>query len=107
MGPASVFVLVLTLRDVYIASAGWQAPADQPGTLILATYVSDYDGPLVSAILYSTARVRPTVHYDEYSQPSSVPDVCRRRDPDVNAGNHGLKINAPRAKTTLGSSIRC
>ncbi len=39
---------------------------DQPGTLILATHVSRHDGPLIAAILYSTTRIRPTVHYDEY-----------------------------------------
>lgn len=36
------------------------------GSLILATHVSRHDGPLISAILYTTRRIRPTVHYNEY-----------------------------------------
>ncbi|MEL7133286.1 MAG: 1-acyl-sn-glycerol-3-phosphate acyltransferase [Pseudomonadota bacterium] len=39
---------------------------DLPGALILATHVSRYDGPLVAAILYTTQRIRPVVHYNEY-----------------------------------------
>lgn len=39
---------------------------DAPGTLILATHVSRHDGPLIAAILYTTMRIRPTAHYDEY-----------------------------------------
>ncbi len=38
----------------------------QQGALILATHVSRHDGPLIAAILYSTMRIRPTVHYTEY-----------------------------------------
>lgn len=38
---------------------------DLPGGLILASHVSRLDGPLVSAMLYSTRRVRPAAHYDE------------------------------------------
>lgn len=41
----------------------------QPGTLILATHVSRHDGPMISALLYATARIRPTVHYTEYDHP--------------------------------------
>jgi 1-acyl-sn-glycerol-3-phosphate acyltransferase len=62
------FVLVRTYYAMFynVSAAGKHLLQDQPGTLILATHVSRHDGPLVSAILYSTARVRPTVHYDEY-----------------------------------------
>jgi len=49
-----------------VSCAGKHLLQDQPGTLILATHVSRHDGPLISAILYSTKRIRPTVHYDEY-----------------------------------------
>ena len=68
MNPASVFYhRADLLRDVFNVSAvGKHLLQDQRGTLILATHVSQHDGPLVLAILYSTARVRPTVHYDEY-----------------------------------------
>ncbi|MEM0950502.1 MAG: 1-acyl-sn-glycerol-3-phosphate acyltransferase [Pseudomonadota bacterium] len=45
---------------------------DLPGGLILASHVSRLDGPLVAAILYSTRRVRPAVHYDEYHHPAQV-----------------------------------
>lgn len=62
------FVLVRTYYGLFynIGAAGMHLLQDQPGTLILATHVSRHDGPMISAILYSTARVRPTVHYDEY-----------------------------------------
>jgi len=49
-----------------VGASGKELLQQQPGMLILATHVSRHDGPLISAILYSTARVRPTVHYDEY-----------------------------------------
>ncbi|MEL6449936.1 MAG: 1-acyl-sn-glycerol-3-phosphate acyltransferase [Pseudomonadota bacterium] len=49
-----------------IGCAGKHLLHDQPGTLILATHVSRHDGPLIAALLYSTTRVRPTVHYNEY-----------------------------------------
>ena len=39
---------------------------DLPGALILATHVSRFDGPLIAAILYTTQRIRPVVHYNEY-----------------------------------------
>lgn len=42
----------------------------EPGSLILATHVSRHDGPMISALLYSTVRVRPTVHWDEYHHPA-------------------------------------
>ncbi len=37
-----------------------------PGALVLCTHVSRHDGPMISALLYSTRRVRPAVHYSEY-----------------------------------------
>ena len=49
-----------------VSASGKSLLQQQPGTLILATHVSRHDGPLISAILYSTTRVRPTVHWDEY-----------------------------------------
>jgi len=63
--------LFIILRAYYalffnVSCAGKHLLQDQPGTLILATHVSRHDGPLISAILYSTKRIRPTVHYDEY-----------------------------------------
>jgi len=39
---------------------------DLPGALILSTHVSRHDGPLLAALLYTTRRVRPAVHYSEY-----------------------------------------
>ncbi|MDB2369266.1 1-acyl-sn-glycerol-3-phosphate acyltransferase [Octadecabacter sp.] len=62
------FVLVRTYYALFynVSASGKHLLQDQPGTLILATHVSRHDGPLISSILYSTARVRPTVHYDEY-----------------------------------------
>lgn len=62
------FVLVRTYYALFynVSAAGKHLLQDQPGTLILATHVSRHDGPLISAILYSKTRVRPTVHYDEY-----------------------------------------
>lgn len=68
MGPAFLFCARAgLLRAVLQRQRGGQAPVqNKPGTLTLATHVSRHDGPLISAILYSTTRVRPTVHYDEY-----------------------------------------
>jgi len=62
------FVLVRTYYGLFynVSASGKHLLQAQPGTLILATHVSRHDGPLISAYLYSTARVRPTVHYDEY-----------------------------------------
>ena len=45
---------------------------DLPGGLILASQVSRLDGPMVASILYSTRRVRPAVHYDEYHHPAQL-----------------------------------
>lgn len=63
--------LFLLVRGYYslfynVSCAGKHLLQDAPGTLILATHVSRHDGPLISSILYTTARVRPTVHWDEY-----------------------------------------
>lgn len=60
------------LRSYYalafnVSASGKHLLQNAPGTLILATHVSRHDGPLISAILYSTARVRPTVHYTEFN----------------------------------------
>ncbi len=66
------FVLVRTYYALFynVGVSGKHLLQAQPGTLILATHVSRHDGPLISAMLYSTARVRPTVHYDEYHHPA-------------------------------------
>lgn len=63
-----LFVLVRTYYALFynVSASGKELLQNKPGTLILATHVSRHDGPLISALLYSTARVRPTVHYDEY-----------------------------------------
>ena len=63
--------LFLLVRGYYalfynVSCAGKHLLQDAPGTLILATHVSRHDGPLIASILYTTARVRPTVHWDEY-----------------------------------------
>lgn len=62
------FVLVRTYYMLFynVGLSGKHILQNQPGTLILATHVSRHDGPVISAMLYSTARVRPTVHYNEY-----------------------------------------
>lgn len=62
------FVLVRTYYGLFynVGVSGKAALQKQPGTLILATHVSRHDGPLIASMLYATARVRPTVHYDEY-----------------------------------------
>ena len=49
-----------------VSVSGKHVLQDNPGSLILATHVSRHDGPFIAAMLYSTARVRPTVHWDEY-----------------------------------------
>lgn len=63
-----LFVIVRTYYALFynVSCSGKHLLQDQPGTLILATHVSRNDGPLIAAILYSTQRVRPTVHYNEY-----------------------------------------
>jgi 1-acyl-sn-glycerol-3-phosphate acyltransferase len=62
------FVLVRSYYALFynVSCSGKHLLQDQPGALIIATHVSRHDGPLIAAILYSTMRLRPTVHYDEY-----------------------------------------
>ena len=63
-----LFVFVRTYYALFynVSCSNKHLLQDQPGTLILATHVSRHDGPLITAILYTTLRIRPTVHYDEY-----------------------------------------
>lgn len=63
-----LFFLVRTYYALFynISCSNKDLLQDQPGSLILATHVSRHDGPLISAILYTTMRIRPTVHYKEY-----------------------------------------
>ena len=62
------FVIVRTYYALFynVSCANKHLLQGKHGTLILATHVSRHDGPLIAAILYSTMRVRPTVHYDEF-----------------------------------------
>lgn len=62
------FVMVRSYYALFynVSVSGKHLLQDQPGTLILATHVSRHDGPLIAAILYSTTRIRPTVHWNEY-----------------------------------------
>lgn len=62
------FVLVRTYYALSynISCSNKHLLQNQPGTLILATHVSRHDGPMIAATLYTTMRIRPTVHYDEY-----------------------------------------
>ena len=66
-----LFILVRTYYALFynVSCSGKHLLQDQPGTLILATHVSRHDGPLIAAMLYSTKRIRPTVHYDEFYNP--------------------------------------
>lgn len=63
-----LFVLVRTYYALFynISCSNKHLLQDCPGTLILATHVSRHDGPLIAAVLYSTTRIRPTAHYNEY-----------------------------------------
>lgn len=63
-----IFVLVRSYYGLFynVSCYGKHLLQDHPGTLILATHVSRHDGPLIAAMLYSTTRIRPTVHYNEY-----------------------------------------
>lgn len=63
--------LFSTVRSYYalfynISCSNKHLLQDNPGTLVLATHVSRHDGPLCVSIFYTTTRMRPTVHYDEY-----------------------------------------
>ncbi|MFT5870171.1 MAG: 1-acyl-sn-glycerol-3-phosphate acyltransferase [Paracoccaceae bacterium] len=62
----SVLIRIYYTLFYNVSCSGKHLLQDQPGTLILATHVSRHDGPLISGALYSTMRIRPTVHYDEY-----------------------------------------
>lgn len=37
-----------------------------PGCLVLASHVSRHDAPIIISSLYTTLRIRPTAHYNEY-----------------------------------------
>ena len=67
-----LFVLIRSYYALFynVSCSGKHLLQGQQGTLILATHVSRHDGPLIAAILYSTKRIRPTVHYDEYHNPA-------------------------------------
>lgn len=73
-----LFVLVRSYYALFynVSCSNKHLLQDQPGTLILATHVSRHDGPLIAAILYSTTRIRPTVHYDEYYNWSQWLPMC-------------------------------
>jgi len=62
------FAIVRTYFSLFynVSCSGKHLLQDKPGTLIIATHVSRFDGPLVAAILYTTQRIRPVVHYREY-----------------------------------------
>ena len=62
------FAIVRTYFSLFynISCSNKHLLQDLPGALILATHVSRFDGPLIAAILYTTQRVRPVVHYNEY-----------------------------------------
>lgn len=62
------FVLVRPYFSLFynVSISGKHLLQDLPGGLILATHISRLDGPLIAAMLYSTRRVRPAVHYNEY-----------------------------------------
>ncbi|WP_189799392.1 1-acyl-sn-glycerol-3-phosphate acyltransferase [Tateyamaria sp. syn59] len=62
------FAIVRTYFSLFynVSCAGKHLLQDSNGTLILATHVSRFDGPLIAAILYTTQRIRPVVHYREY-----------------------------------------
>lgn len=105
-----LFLLVRTYYALFynVSCAGKHLLQNGPGTLILATHVSRHDGPLIASILYTTTRVRPTVHWDEYhhwaqrlpltlaaaipmSSPKSWPeDKRRQRKIDTLAKIHGV-----------------
>ncbi|MEL7100112.1 MAG: 1-acyl-sn-glycerol-3-phosphate acyltransferase [Pseudomonadota bacterium] len=71
LGRAVRHFLFLLVRAYYalgynVSMSGKHLLQDNPGALILATHVSRHDGPLLLCALYTTARVRPIVHYNEY-----------------------------------------
>lgn len=66
------FVLVRTYYALFynVNCTNGHLLQDAPGTLILATHVSRHDGPMILSCLYTTTRVRPTVHWNEYHHPA-------------------------------------
>ncbi|APX11412.1 lysophospholipid acyltransferase family protein [Tateyamaria omphalii] len=62
------FAIVRTYFSLFynVSCSGKHLLQDASGTLILATHVSRFDGPLIAAILYTTQRIRPVVHYREF-----------------------------------------
>ncbi|MBY5932640.1 1-acyl-sn-glycerol-3-phosphate acyltransferase [Tateyamaria omphalii] len=62
------FAIVRTYFALFynVSCSGKHLLQDTSGALILATHVSRFDGPLIAAILYTTQRIRPVVHYKEY-----------------------------------------
>ncbi|MEO0358420.1 MAG: 1-acyl-sn-glycerol-3-phosphate acyltransferase [Pseudomonadota bacterium] len=65
------FILLRSWYGLFfnISCADKAALQDLPGGLILCSHGSRHDGPMVSAMLYTTRRVRPAVKYDEYYSP--------------------------------------
>jgi len=63
-----IYVVVRTYYALFynVSVSGKHLLQDNPGSLILATHVSRHDGPFITTMLYTTARVRPTVHWNEY-----------------------------------------
>lgn len=63
-----LFILVRTYYALFynISCSNKHLLQDHPGALILSTHVSRHDGPMLSAVMYTTARLRPTVLYNEY-----------------------------------------
>ena len=72
LGKALRHFFFLAVRGYYtlafnISASGKHLLHDHPNALILATHLSRHDGPLILSLLYTTARVRPVVHYSEYA----------------------------------------
>lgn len=63
-----LFVLTRTYYALFynVSCSNKHLLQDLPGALILATHVSRHDGPLIASVLYTTTRIRPTAHYNEY-----------------------------------------
>ncbi|MEM8578311.1 MAG: 1-acyl-sn-glycerol-3-phosphate acyltransferase [Pseudomonadota bacterium] len=63
-----LFLLVRFYYAVFynVSASGKHLITEHPGAIVLATHVSRNDGPLLLSALYTCARMRPVVHYDEY-----------------------------------------
>ncbi|MDA9207862.1 1-acyl-sn-glycerol-3-phosphate acyltransferase [Octadecabacter sp.] len=99
------FILVRTYYALFynVGVCGKHLLQAQPGTLILATHVSRHDGPMISALLYSTARIRPTVHYDEYHNKAQwFPMYVAGAIPMSSPKDWAPKRRAERTRETLG-----